>query len=103
MVTFWGTRNLIGSELHRELGLFGSEDFYGRTTIPGKGPPGEGPRGGFRALIRAGRKHRADGRKGRVKGRLQGGDTEIGARSKKCVTRYIIRGFSERLIKKKSG
>ena len=38
-----------------------------------EGALGEGPRGGFRALIRAGRRHRVDRAKGRVKGRLHGG------------------------------
>ena len=48
----------------------------------------EGPRGGFRALIRAGRRHRTEEEKERVKGPLQGGTTGNGALSDESVPQY---------------
>ena len=55
-------------------------------TNPREGALREGSRGGFRALIRADRRRRAGGGKGRVKGRLQGG----GAREMGRTTRRAI-------------
>ena len=48
----------------------------------------EGPRGGFRAPIRAGRRHRTEEGKERVKGPLQGGTTGNGAHSDESVPQY---------------
>ena len=77
----FGVPGYADALLRRKLYFYQSPDTH----------PREG--GGFRALIRAGWRHRADGGKGRVKGRPQEGDTENGARSKGSVPQCTIRGF----------
>ena len=68
-------------------------DTHPREGALREGALRKGPRGGSRALIRAGRRRRADGGKGQVKGRLQGG-TGNGAHCKESVPQYIMRGVS---------
>ena len=62
-------------------------------THPREGALREGPRGGFRSLIIAGRRRRADGGKGRVTGRLQGGKGN-GAHYKERVPQCRMREVS---------
>ena len=65
------------------------------VTHPRGGPLREGPRGGFRALIRAGRRHKADER--RVGGRAPtGGDHkqwDVCTATGEHVSQYRKRGF----------
>ena len=62
-------------------------------THPRGGAPREGPLGGFRVPIIAGRRHRIEEEKGRVKGPLQGGATGNGAHSAESVSQFRKPGF----------